>query len=180
MRGDGELWHLVEAKREDGVATMFRIRELPPRPELFKIFVVELAYPATELSRLPSAADYRRLADFEEQWLDPACSALGWERVGQKTEDGSFFLYMYGRSDPAELVARLAPFDAALGFYDDDDPEWAEYATLRELLERARSLPAAPAPAARPTPQPTVPMTMKKRARGKARPKAKRKAKKAR
>lgn len=141
MSAEGELWHIVEAKRDDGTPTMFRIRELDPRKHLHRIFVVELPYPATELSRLPSAASYRRLADFDERWLRPACQALGWELVGSKTEDGSFFLYMYGAADPNELVARLSPFDAGLGFYDDSDPEWLEYGTLRELLDQAKAIP---------------------------------------
>ena len=152
MTTDGELWHIVEARRDDGTPTMFRIRELAPRAQLTKIFVVELPYPKTELSRLPNAADYRRLAEFDEQWLRPACTALGWELVGSKTEDGSFFLYMYGASDPNAMIEKLSPFDAALGFYDDDDPEWQEYGTLRELLDQAKAIPvadekAAPAPA---------------------------------
>lgn len=147
---EGELWHLVEAKRDDGAPTLFRIRELDPRPSLDRIFVVEMPYPTTELSRLPAAAAYRRLAKFEEQWLLPACQALGWQLVGIKTEDGSFFLYMYGASQPSEMIARLAPFDAALGFYDDADPGWSEYSTLRELLDRAKALPPE-TPAVRPT-----------------------------
>lgn len=138
---DGELWHIVEARRDDGTPTMFRIRELDPQTQLTKIFVVELPYPKTELSRLPSASAYRRLAEFDEQWLRPACSSLGWEFVGSKIEDGSFFLYMYGDSDPGEMIRKLSPFDVALGFYDDDDPDWQEYATLRELLEQARAIP---------------------------------------
>ncbi|MDB4959224.1 MAG: hypothetical protein JWO36_6793, partial [Myxococcales bacterium] len=138
----GELWHLVEARRDDGSPTMFRIRELDPRPELTKIFVVEMPYPITELSSLPNAAAYRRLSQFEEQWLVPACTALGWELVASKTEDGAFFLYMYGASDPNGLIAKLSPFDAALGFYDDDDPRWTEYATLRALLDQAKALPS--------------------------------------
>jgi hypothetical protein len=141
MSTDGELWHIVEARRDDGTPTMFRIRELDPQKKLDKIFVVEMPYPATELSRLPSASAYRRLSDFDEQWLRPACAALGWELVGSKTEDGSFFLYMYGAGDPMDLVARLSPFDANLGFYDDADPDWLEYATLRELLEQAKAIP---------------------------------------
>lgn len=141
MSTEGELWHIVEAKRDDGTPTMFRIRELDPRTHLDRIFVVEMPYPATELSRLPNAASYRRLADFDEQWLRPACAALGWELVGSKTEDGSFFLYMYGSGDPNELVARLSPFDAGLGFYDDADPGWLEYGTLRELLDQAKAIP---------------------------------------
>ena len=141
MSMEGELWHIVEAKRDDGTPTMFRIRELDPKKQLTKIFVVELPYPKTELSRLPNAAAYRRLAEFDEQWLRPACTTLGWELVGSKTEDGSFFLYMYGATDPGVLVQKLSPFDAALGFYDDDDPEWAEYRTLRDLLDQAKAIP---------------------------------------
>jgi hypothetical protein len=136
-----EMWHHVEAKRDDGTHTMFRIRELPPQKRLDRIFVVEMPYPTTELSRLPDATAYRRLSRFEEQWLVPACAQLGWELVGSKTEDGSFFLYMYGASDPDTLRDRLSPFDAALGFYNDHDPEWAEYATLRELLDKAKAMP---------------------------------------
>jgi hypothetical protein len=137
---DGEVWHLVEARRDDGAPTIFRIRELAPRPELSRIFVVELPYPITEMSRLPDASGYRRLAQFEEQWLGPACAATGYERVGLKIEEGSFFLYLYGASEPNDLVARLAPFDGSLGFYDDADPSWGEYATLRDLLEEAKAL----------------------------------------
>src|ERR1700691_5958855 len=136
-----EVWHIVEAKREDGLPTMFRIRELEPRKQLTRIFVVEMPYPTTELSRLPNVIAHRRLAQFDEQWLRPACTALGWELVGTKTEDGSFFLYMYGAHDPTALIDRLSPFDAALGFFDDDDPKWEEYATLRELLDQAKALP---------------------------------------
>ena len=141
MSTDGELWHIVEAKRDDGTPTMFRIRELDPKKDLTKIFVVELPYSTAEMSRLPNAAAYRRVADLEEQWLRPACQTLGWELVGSKTEDGSFFLYMYGGGDPQELVAKLSPFDAGLGFYDDEDPEWAEYGTLRTLLDQAKAIP---------------------------------------
>jgi hypothetical protein len=143
MAGD-ELWHLVEARRDDGIATMFRIRELDPRRELHRIFVVEMPYPTTELSRLPDALAYRKLAQFEEQWVAPACHALGWELVALKIEDGSFFLYMYGAGAAEQMVEKLAPYDAALAFYDDADPEWNEYATLRELLAAARAMPARP------------------------------------
>jgi hypothetical protein len=141
MSAEGELWHIVEAKRDDGTPTMFRIRELEPKPELDKIFVVELPYPTTEMSRLPNATSYRRVAEFDENWLRPACTALGWEVVGHKIEDGSFFLYMYGAGEPNDLIARLSPFDGALGFYDDADPAWTEYGTLRELLDQAKSIP---------------------------------------
>jgi hypothetical protein len=147
MSTDGELWHIVEAKRDDGTPTMFRIRELEPKKDLTKIFVVELPYSTAEMSRLPNAAAYRRVADLEEQWLRPACQTLGWELVGSKTEDGSFFLYMYGGGDPQKLVEKLSPFDAALGFYDDEDPEWAEYGTLRTLLDQAKAMPTNHKPA---------------------------------
>jgi hypothetical protein len=143
-----DVWHLVEARREDGGATMFRIRDLAPRRELRKIFVVEMPYPTTELSRLPNAAAYRKLAQFEEQWVIPSCHALGWELVALKIEDGSFFLYMYGADEPEQMMARLAPYDAALGFYDDADPGWREYAVLRELLAQAQAMPARPKRAA--------------------------------
>ena len=136
-----ELWHLVEAKRDDGQAVMFRIRELDPRRELERIFVVELPYETTEMSHLPSATAYRRLQAFEEQWLAPAASALGLVFVGVRTEDRSHFLYLYGNADPQELIARLAPFDPGLGFYDDDDAAWTEYATLRDLLDAAKAKP---------------------------------------
>ena len=88
---DGEVWHLVEARRDDGAPTIFRIRELEPRPELSRIFVVEMPYPITEMSRLPDATGYRRLAQFEEQWVAPACVATGYTQVGLKIEEGSFF-----------------------------------------------------------------------------------------
>ena len=139
-----EIWHYVEAKRDDGAPTSFKIRELEPRRELTRIFVVELPYPTSQMSRMPDAAAYRRLAEFEEQWLRPACIAAGWEFVGSKIEDGSFFLYMYGATDHGVLVERLSPFDAALGFYDDDDPTWSEYGTLHELLEQAKAMPMTP------------------------------------
>lgn len=150
MSTEGELWHIVEAKRDDGTPTMFRIRELVPVPDLTRIFVVELPYSTTEMSRLPNAAAYRRVSDLEEQWIRPACQALGWEIVGSKTEDGSFFLYMYGNTDPQLMIEKLSPFDAGLGFYDDEDPDWKEYATLRELLDQAKAMPAsAPEPPGR-------------------------------
>jgi hypothetical protein len=154
---DGEVWHLVEGRRDDGAPAIFRIRELAPRLELPRIFVVEMPYPITEMSRLPNAAAYRRLAVFEEQWLIPACAVTGYELVGLKIEEGSFFLYMYGAADPNEVISRLAPFDAALGFYDDADPSWGEYATLKDLLDQAKAMPldAAPEPAPEPPQQRT-------------------------
>lgn len=153
MGPDGDLWHVVEARRDDGGATVFRIRELAPRPELTRIFVIEMPYPITELSHLPSALGYRKLAQFEEQWVLPACHALGWELVALKIEEGAFFLYLYGESDPEQLMMRLAPYDAALGFYDDRDPGWAEYGVLRELLDRAKALPAAGTAEPKPRPR---------------------------
>jgi hypothetical protein len=178
MTAEGELWHIVEARRDDGTPTMFRIRELAPDKSLTKIFVVELPYPTTEMSRLPNATAYRRLAELEEQWLRPACGTLGWQLVGTKTEDGSFFVYMYGGSDPQHLIEKLSPFDVGLGFYDDDDPNWQEYATLRELLDQAKAIPSNAGrkkrkskPKAKPKAKP------KQRARAKVKPKAKLKAK---
>ena len=184
MTMDGELWHIVEAKRDDGTPTMFRIREIDPQRQLTKIFVVELPYPKTELSRLPNASDYRRLAEFDEQWLRPACSSLGWELVGSKTEDGSFFLYMYGASDPSAMIEKLSPFDVALGFYDDDDPDWQEYGTLKELLDQAKAIPpvepelTVKAKAkAKPKPKRSAKPSAKAKTKPKAKPKAKAKAK---
>ena len=80
MRTD-EVWHIVEARREDGASALFRIRDVERVPSQERIFVVELPYPPTQLSRLPDAASYRRLSTFEEQWLRPACAALGWTFV---------------------------------------------------------------------------------------------------
>src|SRR5688572_8773907 len=186
MTGDREQWLIVEAKRDDGTPTMFRIRELEPQRELTKIFVVELPYPKTELSRLPNASDYRRLAEFDEQWLRPACSSLGWEYVGSKTEDGSFFFYTYGCADPNAMIEKLSPFDVALGFYDDDDPDWQEYGTLKELLDQAKAIPAlepvrgpevtAILPRDRAPTMATTPTKAKAKAKAKPRAKAKPKA----
>ena len=141
MGKEGEVWHLVEAKREDDSPTIFRIRELEPRLDQPRIFVTELPYPVADGSRLPDAPSYRRFATFEEQWLDPACNALGWTAVAVKIEDGSFFIYLYGADDPRALIERLSPFDVTLGFFDEQDPTWDEYAALRELLEEAKTLP---------------------------------------
>ncbi len=175
-----EIWHYVEAKRDDGAPTSFKIRELAPRLELSRIFVVELPYPAAQMSGMPDATAYRRLAELEEQWLRPACAALGWEFVGSKIEDGSFFLYMYGQSDHAPLVERLAPFDAQLGFYDDDDPTWSEYGTLRELLDQAKAMPQEPIESAtlRDVPRAKTQVASMP-AKAKAKPKAKKPAPKA-
>jgi hypothetical protein len=141
MAKEGETWHLVEARREDGSPTIFRIRELAPRREQTQIFVAELPYPCADGSRLPDAPSYRRFATFEEQWLDPACSALGWTPVAVKIEDGSFFVYLYGSGAPVQLIERLSPFDGALAFFDEADAAWDEYAALRELLDEAKSMP---------------------------------------
>ena len=137
-----ELWHLVEARREDGAHAMFRIRDLAPRLEQPRILVIEIPYPLIGLARLPDAAAYRRLAQFEEQWLTPAATALAWTFVAAKTEDGSFFLYLYGAGDPQGMIERLSPFDGALGFFEEHDPIWDEYAALRELLDQANAMPA--------------------------------------
>ncbi|CAN5858296.1 hypothetical protein BH11MYX3_BH11MYX3_27010 [soil metagenome] len=137
-----EIWHLVEARRDDGAPTMFRIRDLEPRLAQPRIFVVEIPYPVTGLSRLPDASAYRRLQTFEEQWLTPAAGTLGWTFVAAKTEDGSFFLYLYGADDPNAMIERLSPFDGELGFFDEHDPTWDEYGALKELLEEANAMPA--------------------------------------
>ena len=42
------------------------------------------------------------------------------------------------------MIEKLSPFDAALGFYDDDDPDWREYATLRSSSTRPRRSPRSP------------------------------------
>lgn len=140
MAKEGELWHLVEAKREDDSPTIFRIREIEPRLDQPRIFVAELPYPVADGSRLPDAPSYRRFATFEEQWLDPACNALGWTPVAVKIEDGSFFVYLYGADEPRALIERLSPFDGALGFFDEIDAQWDEYEALRELLEEAKMI----------------------------------------
>jgi hypothetical protein len=133
------VWHQVHAQREDGVAAMFLIRDIEPRADQPKIFVVELPYAVTDLSGQPDAAGYRRLGAFQEQWLEPACAALGWTFVAWKSEDGSFFLYLYGDGDPDALLEKLAPFDGELGFFNDLDAEWSEYAALRELVEQSEA-----------------------------------------
>jgi hypothetical protein len=147
MGKEGQLWHLVEAKRADDAPTIFRIREIAPRLDQPRIFVTELPYPIADGSKLPDAPSYRRFATFEEQWLDPACHALDWTTVGVKIEDGSFFVYLYGAGDPKHLIERLSPFDGQLGFFDEHDPKWDEYAALRELLEEAKTIPTKKPPA---------------------------------
>ena len=144
MRTD-EVWHIVEARREDGQSELFRIRDLEPVGGQERIFVVELPYPPTQLSRLPDATSYRRLSAFEEQWVRPACAALDWTLVAVKTEDGSTFLYMYGAGDPQDMVAKLSPFDGSLAFFDEWDATWDEYAALRELLAEANAMASTPA-----------------------------------
>jgi hypothetical protein len=136
---DADLWHQVHAQREDGVAAMFLIREVDPRPDQPQIFVIEMPYPITEPSKLPDAAGYRRLDTFQEQWIEPACEALDWTFVAWKCEDGAFFLYLYGAGDPNALLQRLAPFDGELGFFNDRDADWSEYAALRELVDQAQA-----------------------------------------
>src|SRR5215468_11011766 len=143
MGSDSNVWHQVHAQREDGVAAMFLIRDIEPRADQPKIFVVELPYAVTDLSGQPDAAGYRRLGAFQEQWLEPACAALGWTFVAWKSEDGSFFLYLYGDGDPDALLEKLAPFDGDLGFFNDRDTDWSEYAALRELVDQAEAAPEA-------------------------------------
>ncbi len=138
---EADLWHQVHAQREDGVSAMFLIRDVEPRADQPQIFVIELPYTVTDISRLPDAAGYRRLDAFQQQWIDPACKALGWTFVAWKSEDGSFFLYLYGSGDPNALLEKLAPFDVALGFFNDRDADWSEYAALRELVDQAQAVP---------------------------------------
>src|SRR5690242_6881833 len=125
--GDADLWHQVHAQSEDGVDAMFLVRDVKPRRDQPRIFVVEMRYPITGLSKLPDAAGYRRLDAFQEHWIEPACAALGWTFVASKSADGSSYFYLYGAGDPDALLERLAPFDGALGFFNDVDAEWAEY-----------------------------------------------------
>ena len=138
---DADLWHQVHAQRDDGVAAMFLIRDVEPRADQPQLFVVEMPYPVTDLSKLPDAAGYRRLDAFQEQWIEPACEALGWTFVAWKSEDGSFFLYLYGDGDANALLEKLAPFDGDLGFFNDRDADWSEYAALRELVAQAQVAP---------------------------------------
>ncbi len=187
MTAGTEIWHVVEARRDDGAPTTFRIRELEPNAELATIFVAELTYPTTELSRMPCAADYRALARFEDEWLRPACAALGWVPVGVKIEDGSFFIYAYGSGDPRSFAEKLGGFGATLVFYDDHDPDWGEYATLRELLEQAQTIEPEPPHAAKAKPKATTPIAkpkpkpkVKPKRAAKPKPKAKAKRKESR
>jgi len=138
---DADLWHQFHAQRDDGVAAMFLIRDVEPRTDQPQLFVVEMPYPVTDLSKLPDAAGYRQLDAFQEQWIEPACEALGWTFVAWKSEDGSFFLYLYGAGDPNALLEKLAPFDGDLGFFNDHDADWSEYAALRELVDQAQAEP---------------------------------------
>jgi hypothetical protein len=136
---DADLWHQVHAQREDGVAARFLIRDVEPRADQPQIFVIEMPYPVTDLSKLPDAAGHHRLDTFQDQWIEPACEALGWTFVAWKSEDGSSFFYLYGDGDPNTLLEKLAPFDGALGFFHDRDADWSEYAALRELVEQAEA-----------------------------------------
>lgn len=150
-----EVWHIVEARRDDGTAAMFRIRDVEPVPGQERIFVVELPYPPTQLSRLPDATAYRRLSTFEEQWVRPACAALDWTFVAVKTEDGSSFVYLYGAGEPRALIEKLSPFDGSLAFFDEWDAAWGEYAALRELLAEANAMKASARAPRTTTPVPT-------------------------
>jgi hypothetical protein len=138
---DADLWHQVHAQREDGVPATFLIREVDPRPDQPQIFVIQMPYPTTDLSTLPDAESIRRLDTFQEQWVEPACEALGWTLVAWKSEDGAFFLYLYGDGDPDALLEKLARYDGDLGFFHDRDADWSEYAALRELVEQAQAAP---------------------------------------
>jgi hypothetical protein len=138
---DADLWHQVHAQREDGVAAMFLIREVEPRADQPRLLVIEMPYTITDASKLPDTTAYRRLDTLQEQWIEPACEALGWTFVAWKSEDGSFFLYLYGGGDPGALLERLGSFDGALGFFNDSDADWSEYAALRELVEQAQAAP---------------------------------------
>lgn len=171
MRTD-EVWHIVEARRDDGKSALFRIRDVERVVGQERIFVVELPYPPTQLSRLPDAASYRRLSTFEEQWVRPAVSALGWTFVAVKTEDGSSFFYLYGAGEPQPMVEKLSPFDGALAFFDEWDATWDEYAALRELLAEANAIKAK---TPKPKPKAKAPANAKKPT---TRPKPKAKAKK--
>lgn len=136
---DADLWHQVHAQREDGVPATFLIRDVEPDADRPQIFVIELPYPITDPSKLPDTASVRRLDAFQDQWVEPACEALGWTFVAWKSEDGSFFLYLYGNGDPTALLDALAPFDGELGFFHDRDADWSEYAALRDLVDQAQA-----------------------------------------
>ncbi|HEX2687101.1 MAG TPA: DUF695 domain-containing protein [Kofleriaceae bacterium] len=138
---DADLWHQVHAQREDGVTAMFLIRDVEPRADQPQIVMIELPYPITDPSKLPDGDSYRRLDTFQEQWVEPACEALGWTFVAWKSEDGSFFLYLYGDGDPNALLEKLAPFDESLEFFHDRDANWSEYAALRDLVDQAQADP---------------------------------------
>jgi hypothetical protein len=138
---DADLWHQVHAQREDGVPATFLIREVDPRTDQPQIFVIQMPYPTTDLSTLPDAESIRRLDTFQEQWVEPACEALGWTLVAWKSEDGSFFLYLYGDGDPDALLEKLSRYDGDLGFFHDRDADWSEYAALRELVDQAQAAP---------------------------------------
>ncbi len=140
---DADLWHQVHAQRDDGVAAMFLIRDVEPRADQPQLIVIEMPYPVTDPSKLPDAAGYRRLDAFQEQWIEPACESLGWTFVAWKSEDGAFFLYLYGDGDSNALLEKLAPFDGDLGFFNDRDADWSEYAALRELVDQAAAAPEA-------------------------------------
>src|SRR6266481_6012486 len=100
---DADLWHQVHAEREDGVPAMFLIRDVTPRADQPQIVLFELPYPTTEDTKLPDEAAYQRLDSFQDDWLEPTCEALGWTFVAWKSEDGSFFLYLYGDGEASAL-----------------------------------------------------------------------------
>jgi hypothetical protein len=64
-----------------------------------------------------------------------------------------------------------------LGFYDDEDPDWAEYGTLRTLLDQAKAMPSdVKKPAAKKKKKP-APKKKKKQPAAKAKPARKKKRK---
>ena len=57
MGSDSNVWHQVHAEREDGVAALFLIRDVEPRADQPKIFVIELPYPVSDLSGQPDRSE---------------------------------------------------------------------------------------------------------------------------
>ena len=139
---DGEVWHLVEGQARRRRADHVPHSRARAAPELTRIFVVEMPYPITEMSRLPNAAAYRRLAKSSRSSGSsrPAPPpATSWSASRSRRARSSSTCTEL--PDPNEVISRLAPFDAALGFYDDADPSWGEYATLEDLLDQAKAMP---------------------------------------
>ena len=55
------------------------------------------------------------------------------------------FLYLYGADDHAADDREAVAVRRELGFFDEHDAAWDEYAALRELLAEANSFETAPA-----------------------------------